>query len=194
MDYPFFTAQLGSISASLLAKLQVACIDDTKQQVVKHENFGPQQQVERITKVIPADLLAESIAALAPFVGESPFVGTSIDLLQPGKQIFEHTDLGVYTNDNFYKCGHQHCIHIPLSTNDQSLVYHRRSIHSPEKQRHLGIGNVYAFNNYVHHRVANDGTTDRVHLLFYFDDPQWILKKRMLADFKIKLNHYYEIP
>jgi hypothetical protein len=66
-----------------------------------------------------------------------------------------------------------HKIHVPLTTNPQVGFRIGDTIH------HLPEGEAFEVNNMGIHAVRNDGTTDRIHLIFeYYDldqpDPDWI--------------------
>ena len=66
-----------------------------------------------------------------------------------------------------------HKIHVPLLTNPQVAFRIGDTIH------HLGEGEAVEVNNLTVHAVRNDGTEDRIHLIFeYYDldqpDPDWI--------------------
>ena len=69
-----------------------------------------------------------------------------------------------------------HKIHVPLLTNPQVGFRIGDTIH------HLPEGEAIEVNNLGIHAVRNDGTTDRIHLIFeYYDldqpDPDWILAR-----------------
>jgi hypothetical protein len=69
-----------------------------------------------------------------------------------------------------------HKIHVPLLTNPQVGFRIGDTIH------HLPEGEAVEVNNLGIHAVRNEGTTDRIHLIFeYYDldqpDPDWILAR-----------------
>ena len=192
MDYPMFTADLGGVSQEHLNELKRLM---EGQETTKHESFvSPYTIVERGLAEIPKELVYEITDKLSP-LRNAQYVGCSIDILRAGNRIIRHSDLSAPTK-NFYNCAHRHNLHIPVYTNQQSLVFHKRSMASPDsaiKSRHLKVGNAYLFNDYVHHWVHNDGDTDRIHVLFYYEDPLWEVKQDLLQLYKIRRDQYYEI-
>jgi hypothetical protein len=80
--------------------------------------------------------------------------------MAPGGVIRPHIDLNP-------AAGWPHKIHVPLLTNPDVKFFIEPDTH------HLATGHAYEVNNRVRHAVANDGTTDRIHLIFeYFDADQ----------------------
>ena len=64
-----------------------------------------------------------------------------------------------------------HKIHVPLTTNDRVRFYIKPQTY------HFKIGEAVEVNNLDVHAVANEGATDRIHLIFeYFDrdQPSWL--------------------
>lgn len=64
-----------------------------------------------------------------------------------------------------------HKIHVPLTTNDRVRFYIKPQTY------HFKIGEAVEVNNLDVHAVANEGETDRIHLIFeYFDrdQPSWL--------------------
>ncbi len=55
-----------------------------------------------------------------------------------------------------------HKIHVPLQTNDQTFFYLGR------KAYHFETGMAYEVNNNRRHAVVNEGSTDRIHLIFEY--------------------------
>jgi hypothetical protein len=60
-----------------------------------------------------------------------------------------------------------HKIHVPIETNPQVAFY------VEPREYHLQAGRAYEVNNMTRHAVRNEGTTDRIHLIFeYYDADQ----------------------
>lgn len=57
-----------------------------------------------------------------------------------------------------------HKIHIPIETNKDSFFY------VEEEKFHFKEGRAYEVNNSAKHAVANNGSTDRIHLIFEYLD------------------------
>ena len=53
-----------------------------------------------------------------------------------------------------------HKIHLPLRTNEKAFFI------LDGKQYHFAVGKAYEVNNGLRHAVANQGKTDRIHLIF----------------------------
>ena len=90
--------------------------------------------------------------------------------MAPGGEILPHVDANPAAQ-------WPHKIHVPLLTNPQVGFRIGDSIH------HLPEGEAVEVNNLGIHAVRNDGTTDRIHLIFeYYDldqpDPDWITVQR----------------
>jgi Aspartyl/Asparaginyl beta-hydroxylase len=86
--------------------------------------------------------------------------------LASGGEILPHMD-------NHPAAQWPHKIHVPLTTNPQVGFRIGDTIY------HLPAGEAFEVNNMGIHAVRNDGTTDRIHLIFeYYDldqpDPDWI--------------------
>lgn len=75
--------------------------------------------------------------------------------LPPGARIAPHTDGNIAQN-------RPHKIHIPLFTNPDAWFYQ-----FPDRYN-LKEGTAYEVNNAVKHGVENNGTTDRIHLIFEY--------------------------
>jgi len=89
--------------------------------------------------------------------------------MAPGEDIRPHVDANPAAK-------WPHKIHVPLLTNPQVGFQIGDTIY------HLSEGEAVEVNNLGIHAVRNDGTTDRIHLIFeYYDldqpDPDWILAR-----------------
>jgi quercetin dioxygenase-like cupin family protein len=87
--------------------------------------------------------------------GYGYFVRASLVRLRAGGSIDAHTD-------NNFSLAHSHRVHIPIISND------RVSFTVGKESRVLSPGEVVEINNRRRHSVANDGATDRVHLILDF--------------------------
>lgn len=191
MDYPFATARLGDIPADLIAELIAKCDGAPP---VRHEGFNSHQYVER-RKVDFGDALVKRLTNAIGLFNVGSHYGIKVDVLAPGGVIHPHSDMSVASRENMWVCGHTHNIHVPLTTNDGCKVFHKRSKMIPDEDqsvRHLQVGHSYAFNDYIHHWVRNDGETERIHLVVYYHDPKWEAKMAMVKRFKLRLDQYYE--
>lgn len=85
----------------------------------------------------------------------------------PGTFIDQHTD-----TEKFVK------IHIPIKTNENSFF-----VFGDEKFN-LEVGNAYMINTTLMHGTENNGTTDRIHLIFKIteEDARHILKTDYVLD------------
>lgn len=194
MDYPFFTGQLGKIPLEYIEELKQVLSGQT---YVHHEAFGYHQKVERGTAEIPRSLIDKMIDSFGiGLMKKEDYIGYKIDMLRARGKILIHSDMNGTNYSNIYGVGHKHNVHIPVITNPGVRVFHQRSLASPPsaiKSRHLEVGTAYLFNDYVHHWVDNDGDEDRIHVLFYFQDPKWETKVDIYKQFKIDPAKYYEI-
>ena len=192
MDYPFHTARCGDIPDDLRQRLLALCVNAPP---VRHEGFNKHQYVERRQVDWPPELVRELTAAIGYF-DVAQHYGIKVDVLAPGGVIHPHSDMSVASRDNMWICGHTHNIHVPLTTNPGCRVFHKRSALVPDDKvtaRHLELGHSYAFNDYEHHWVRNDGSTERIHLVVYYHDPKWINKMAMVKRFGLRLDQYYEV-
>jgi hypothetical protein len=192
MDYPFHTARCGDISADLISRLKTLCESAPP---TRHEGFNTHQYVERRKVDFSPELVKELTEAIGYFNVDSHY-GIKVDVLAPGGVIHLHSDMSVASRDNIWICGHTHNIHIPLTTNAGCNVFHKRSHLIPDdkaSKRHLLVGHSYAFNDYVHHWVRNDGETERIHLVVYYHDPKWLAKMALVKKFGLRLDQYYEV-
>lgn len=75
--------------------------------------------------------------------------------LKPHGRILPHVDEGAYADasDRY---------HLPLATNDGAWLK------SGDERKHLPVGELWWFDKHAIHEGANDGETDRVHLIVDF--------------------------
>ena len=83
--------------------------------------------------------------------------------LPPGGRITPHFD---------GKVAYPHKIHIPLQTNDATFFY------IEDKEYHFAEGFAYEVNNLRKHAAVNNGSTDRIHLIFEYYDKRAYLQAR----------------
>lgn len=109
-------------------------------------------------------VLGEATAAYGYARGEFPRV--MLARMRPGGVIHPHRDMNLAAQ-------WPHKIHVPLVTNEKvRFMVGDTTYHFPE-------GEAVEVNNMGAHAVANEGTTDRIHLIFeYYDldqqSPDWI--------------------
>jgi hypothetical protein len=101
-------------------------------------------------------VLRQAIAAYGYERGEFPRI--MLARMAPGGVILPHTDSSVAAR-------WPHKIHVPLQTNDRVTFFVDPSVY------HLAEGQAYELNNMGTHAVRNDGTTNRIHLIFEYFDP-----------------------
>jgi hypothetical protein len=191
MDYPFFTRELGVVPDDLIKRLRELMHG---QETVHHESFAMHQAVQRGLAEVPISVIREIIQAVGSLKAPQ-YVGYKIDVLKAGDRILKHSDLSAAGNRNVYNCAHRHNLHIPIWVNDGCAIFHTRSTKSAVVTKtKFSVGRAYLFNDYTPHWVHNDGDTDRVHMLLYFEDPNWESKLELFQKFGIPLDHYYEIP
>jgi hypothetical protein len=58
--------------------------------------------------------------------------------------------------------------------------------------QHMAAGGLYLYNDYIWHRVANRGRTDRVHMLLSFWDRSWNIKEQLIDE--LRGGDRYELP
>lgn len=179
MDYPFYTHEHARLSAELVAALQQQALKIT---YTSHKAFGAAQLVLTCQEqFIPGELLQELIASI-PMLTPTSFSGYEVNKLPPGGRIVNHSDLNSRKPGVGYAIAHRHKLHIPLFTNDGALTYHRRSKHqSWNAGANLKVGSAYLYNDYVWHAYANQGTSDRIHLLISFWDRDWTQRDTLLS-------------
>jgi hypothetical protein len=89
--------------------------------------------------------LADKLLKMFPTMGSMHIGGHP-----PGTQLELHRD-----DDEFFR------IHVPLITNDQAYFF------GEDKIKHtLSPGRLYILETSKYHGTANDGTSDRIHILF----------------------------
>lgn len=103
--------------------------------------------------------------AVAPYgYAKGSFPRIMLARMAPGGIIQPH-------RDNMPSATWPHKIHIPLQTNDQVAFW------IDPKLYHFMEGQAVEVNNLGPHAVKNNGTTDRIHLIFeYYDteQPSWL--------------------
>ena len=87
--------------------------------------------------------------------GYGYFIRATLVRLRAGGKIDSHTD-------NNFSLSHSHRVHVPLTSNEQV------SFTVGKESRVLHPGEVVEINNRRRHSVANDGATERVHLILDF--------------------------
>jgi hypothetical protein len=105
-------------------------------------------------------------AATAPYGYErGAFPRVMLARMAPGGVIHPHHDAGP-------AAAWSHKIHVPLTTNEGVTFFQESNRH------HFAVGEAVEVNNMDAHGVTNEGSTDRIHLIFeYFDmdqpEPAW---------------------
>lgn len=70
-------------------------------------------------------------------------------------------------------------IHVPIATNPHVKMF------VGDRTYHFKVGQAYEMNNMATHGVANDGDSDRIHLIFTYYDRQLNVAKDRAPDFLI---------
>jgi len=102
-------------------------------------------------KVTPVLSQLEYISQILSSFGEV-FGRSRLMRLSPGTEVPLHTD----TNYHWYK---RVRIHIPIIT-DEKVIFH-----CDEKNVHMAAGETWIFDTWKHHKVINNGKTNRIHLV-----------------------------
>ena len=102
-------------------------------------------------KATPVLLSLEYIQQVLAAFGEV-FGRSRLMRLSPGSEVPLHTD----TNYHWYK---RVRIHIPIIT-DTEVIFH-----CDDKQVNMAAGETWIFDSWKHHKVVNQGKTNRVHLV-----------------------------
>lgn len=188
MDYPFHTKKIGQIEPELLAALQAAIAEMPYN---PHPAFGGQTVLTNQQRTIP-DTLIQDVLKHLPQFPTANYNGYELNRLNAGQAIAEHSDVGSRAPGVAYAIAHRHKIHLVVDTNPDVLTWHRRSKDGEEYMQHMAAGGLYLYNDYIWHRVANRGQTDRVHMLLSFWDRSWDIKEQLIDE--LRGGDRYELP
>lgn len=88
--------------------------------------------------------------------------------LVPGEIINQHTDLDFQDEAHqiYFKATHKY--HIPITTNDKVWTM------IDGEKKHLKVGECWDYNNNLPHSGANEGETDRIHLIIEISTFSWL--------------------
>jgi hypothetical protein len=179
MDYPFSVREIGAIPDRCLQQLVSELPPENRFR--QHPAFGGQTVLTNQERGFSPNLIQEVLSHLPQFPA-AQYNGYELNYMGPNTQIAEHSDLGSKHPGVAYAIAHRHKVHLVLTSNPQVITYHRRSKHSPETSLHMQPGKLYLYNDYIWHRVVNDGDTPRVHMLISFWDRDWTIKETLIAD------------
>ncbi|CAK0885692.1 unnamed protein product [Prorocentrum cordatum] len=96
-------------------------------------------------------------------------IRAQLNRVEPGGEIRPHVDQGIWATN-------AHRVHVPVVANADCSIFVRRHgagkgrPHLPWRRLLLQEGFAYELNNRWQHRVVNEGSTDRVHLLVDWTD------------------------
>lgn len=188
MDYPFAIKKIGQIPAPLLCQLrqEIASLE-----YKQHPAFGGQKVLTNQQRVIPDELIQAVLTELPQFP-QTNYNGYELNKLAVGQAIGEHSDVGSRAPGVAYGIAHRHKVHLVIDTNPDVLTWHRRSQSGPETMHYMEAGGLYLYNDYIWHRVANKGITDRVHMLLSFWDRTWSIKECLIDE--LRGGERYELP
>ena len=110
----------------------------------------PWKSMQRLLEKARRAIMAETVARQYL---SGAMARAMISRLDAGSTIFWHTDNGAY-HDRTVR------FHLPLVTNPGCLMY------SGFQVQHMGVGELWFFDNKVRHSAANWGQTMRLHLIF----------------------------
>lgn len=188
MDYPFAIKQIGMLTPGLLHAIQQAI---ATLEYSPHPAFGGQTVLTNQQRTVPQDLIQAVLDLLPQFPAQN-YNGYELNKLAAQKSIAEHSDVGSRAPGVAHAIAHRHKIHLVVDTNPDVFTWHRRSQEGTEIQHHMVAGGLYVYNDYIWHRVANQGTTDRVHLLLSFWDRSWQIKEQLIDE--LRGGDRYELP
>lgn len=186
MDYPFFIGKLFDTTAEELAHLQ---------RTVEQSDYAPStyffKQKHIDTGRIPVEQLPVTMLDRLESLGlmRSQLVSSACNIVRPNGVVFDHSDIeGDWPNS--YRKAHRHIVHIPVY-NAGAAYAHRRSRSEKEIRIRMELGSVYLFNNYAPHAVYNIGAP-RYNILLDYEDLDWSVKDRLMAQFKVAVPERYQ--
>ena len=113
------------------------------------------------------EIVNDLIEKLEIIVG-GKVVMSGLNILSSGKSMAPHTD----QNDGKQNFSPYYMVlrrfHIPIFTNDESFI------RVGDQTLHMETGQCWEFNNNIEHEVWNNGTTDRLHILFDVLPYKWL--------------------
>lgn len=179
MDYPFTVKEIGAISSELLEQLvrELPSVTEFK----PHPAFGGQTVLTNQDRRFTPELIKQVLTYLPQFP-QTAYNGYELNFMGPHTQIAEHSDMGSKHPGVAYAIAHRHKVHLVLTSNPKTITWHRRSKFAPETSMHMEPGKLYLYNDYIWHRVVNDGETSRIHMLLSFWDRDWAIKEALIAD------------
>lgn len=189
MDYAFYLKAIATISPEQLAALQ-AHVAHLPFAASPYFSLQPDDGYSTVRKVInsdkvtvdPIDPVVEDALKDLPFFKLNKLWYYEFNKLEAHKEFHEHTDVKNKNNNGVHvvKC---HCLHIPI-TGDSTYMWRRDRRNEFEEEK-MELGKVYVFNNYVPHKITNNGDTSRTNLLIFFKDNMWEAKTEMYQHYGI---------
>ena len=186
MDYPFFIGKITQCSPEELAQL-VNAVESTD--YAPSTYFFKQKHID--TARIPVEQLPSTLLDRLERRGllRKQLVSSACNIVRPNGVIFDHSDIeGDWPNS--YRKAHRHIIHIAVA-NAGAAYAHRRSRSEKEQRMRMELGGVYLFNNYAPHAVYNIGAP-RYNILLDYEDLDWSVKDRLMAQFKVAVAERYQ--
>jgi len=190
VDYNFYIKDVLRIDESLRKELEELAQNTTLDP--KTSYFKPGRHPGMHSGGFMFTNASKPILRLRDVMGEIFPVETSINYLvnklEPGGLIREHSDATGGPQSRGWCINTQHLIHISITGN--ASYFFRRSLELDPIELKMKNGLVYPLNNYVYHYVTNPGNVDRFNIIFYYNDPQWEIKKALYKRFNIISNDY----
>jgi len=181
MDYSFYLEKIATLDNSfrqhgvkLIEKLPKVL--DTPN-FRYHDGFS---SIHSSSKIDTTDLFKYAKACaetIKDWIDPEMFIEFDVNTLEPGAVLGEHTDM-TGARDAGWSIPHLHKIHFVLQENG-SVTWHRRSTALELQKNLMKQGGIYVYNNYIPHKVANEGTVPRIHLVLLYNDPKWIGKYKI---------------
>lgn len=186
MDYEFFVKQIGWMPKGLARKGLASLANVAMPQ--SSPNFRKHQGVASLHSSLASENIKDFAKECAKLVEDifpiDALKEFDLTVIDPHTSLAEHTDMTGAANKG-YVVNMGHKIHFVLQAVN-SLSYHRRALELEPEEFVFQAGGIYAFNNYVPHKVVNKSDIPRVHLVLMYADHKWVSKRKLYERLAVK--------
>jgi hypothetical protein len=198
MDYPFYLRPFFQLPPDFLADVRAQL---TEARRISHPHFTSKErnraafQLDKSITTPISNSIAAKLAANTPILQGAEIYWHEFNTLAAGGLLGEHSDLAHagYNKDQGtpMEILLTHKIHVHIE--GESRLSFRRSNKEPWVDFYPTPGACYWYNNYVWHKSANVGATERVALSLIYHDRRWIIRGKLFEQMGLKYNDCYQV-